>query len=116
MDFVDDGKNPQSVMAHINGEPLYEQRYSRVEVPNNQKVALFGRVLSSGDKSPEFVGKIWYFASTYLSPKKYNYIPCIRVTDGTAGMFDLHTKKFESNSGSGKFGYELMDGTYVAPQ
>lgn len=45
---------------------------------------------------------------------KFNGIPCLDST-GKPCMFDVVTKKPFHNLGKGEFGYELMDGTYVAP-
>ena len=55
-----------------------------------------------------------------------NFIPCYTtttVTDvndkqcsaGTVGMYDLVNGQFYTNKGTGTFGYETLDGTYVAP-
>lgn len=43
-----------------------------------------------------------------------NFIPAIDRT-GKPCMYDTITKKPFYNRGTGEFGYELMDGTYVAP-
>ena len=56
-----------------------------------------------------------------------NFIPCYStttVTDvdgierpvGTVGMYDTVEGKFYVNKGTGTFGYETEDGTYVSPQ
>ena len=56
-----------------------------------------------------------------------NFIPCYStttVTDvdrkecsaGTVGLYDTVEGKFYTNQGTGKFGYETEDGTYVAPK
>ena len=59
--------------------------------------------------------------------EKANFIPCYSVTtvtdsnnktcsSGTIGMYDTVTEQFYVNQGTGKFGYGMEDGTYVAPQ
>ena len=78
------------------------------------------------NKEGVFRGKI-YDIRIY---DKYNlikkFIPCCTttiVTDvngkqcsaGTAGLYDTVEGKFYTNQGSGTFGYETEDGTYVEP-
>ena len=43
-----------------------------------------------------------------------NFIPCLSKT-GKPCMYDTVSKQPFYNLGTGEFGYELMDGTYVAP-
>ena len=44
-----------------------------------------------------------------------NFIPCCRKYDNKIGMYDVVGKQFYDNQGTGEFGYEQIDGTYVAP-
>lgn len=43
------------------------------------------------------------------------FIPCLRKADGEIGVFNITTQTFLANAGTGTFGYETMNGTYVAP-
>jgi len=44
-----------------------------------------------------------------------NLLPKVRKFDNKPGLYDTISGLFLMNEGSGEFGYELMDGTYVAP-
>lgn len=43
------------------------------------------------------------------------FIPCLRKADGEIGVFNITTQTFLANAGTGTFGYETMNGTYIAP-
>lgn len=80
----------------------------------NSKLLLFG----TGTGSPfNGMGKAYYLKIyDNLSFEKIirNFIPSLDQT-GRPCMYDTVTKKPFYNSGTGEFGYELMDGTYIAP-
>ena len=40
---------------------------------------------------------------------KYNFIPCMRKSDGALGLYDLVNNKFYGNSGTGTFGYKMQN-------
>lgn len=44
-----------------------------------------------------------------------DFIPALRLKDRKPGMYDSVTDDFFVNVGDGEFGYELMNGTYIAP-
>lgn len=44
-----------------------------------------------------------------------NYVPCVRISDSVPGLYDLVSKTFLTNVGTGQFGYETLDGTHVSP-
>lgn len=46
---------------------------------------------------------------------EYSLFPAVRISDNKPGMYDMISNKFFVNSGTGEFGYELMDSTYAAP-
>lgn len=60
-------------------------------------------------------GYVRYFIPCYSTTTviDVNNQPCPKYT---VGMYDLVEGKFYTNQGSGTFGYELEDGTYVAPK
>ena len=76
--------------------------------------------------SETFFGRC-YSSSIYREELQIrNFIPCYStttVTDvdgverlaGTAGLYDTVEGKFYVNKGTGTFGYETLEGTYVAP-
>ena len=43
------------------------------------------------------------------------FIPCMRKSDNKVGVYNLITGTFLTNDGTGEFGYETLNGTYVAP-
>lgn len=49
------------------------------------------------------------------SELKHSFIAAVRNSDNKPCMFDTVTGQPFYNMGTGEFGYELMDGTYVAP-
>ena len=71
-------------------------------------------------------GKIKYFQIYENNIIVKNFVPCYSTTSvtdvdgeqclaGTIGMYDTVEGKFYINQGTGTFGYETEDGTYVAP-
>jgi len=43
------------------------------------------------------------------------FIPCMRKSDNKVGVYNIITGTFLTNDGTGEFGYETLNGTYVAP-
>lgn len=63
---------------------------------------LFGRNTNSGLTHP-FFGKIYYF-KLYEDKQLIHYlVPCIRKSDNKPGMYDLISRVFYTNNGSGEF-------------
>ena len=73
-----------------------------------QNVYLFGT--NRGATKRYFPGKIYRF----FVEGQINFIPALDQ-NGKPCMYDTISKQPFYNQGSGEFGYELMDGTYVAP-
>lgn len=68
-------------------------------------------------KSDKFIAKPWKVYGLSISKNGFpilEFIPAID-TDGTPCMYDTVTRKPFYNQGTGAFGYELEDGTYVEP-
>lgn len=70
--------------------------------------------------------KVYYCKIYNNNDLKRNFIPCdstttvtdldgIQRSEGTVGIYDTVTGQFYTNKGTGTFGYETQDGTYVAP-
>lgn len=53
--------------------------------------------------------KIWHFGELVR-----NFVPCVDMSNVPC-MYDTVSKQPFYNAGTGEFGYELMDGTYVEP-
>lgn len=91
-------------------------KLSKASNPNisNQSHALFARFRNN---IPRFYGvvKIYDFSFERNGSVIAKYIPAVRISDNKPGMYDIASKQFFVNKGTGEFGYETMDGTYVAP-
>ena len=85
---------------------------SFVNGKHNIPMFLFARD-TDGKANNFFYGKIYDFS--YDDGNQHvSFIPCLDIS-GKPCMFDLISRKPFYNMGTGEFGYELMDGTYVAP-
>lgn len=59
------------------------------------------------------VGK-WYYIKVYRSGTLVrDYVPCVRNSDGVAGLYDKVENKFYTNSGTGSFGSGAATGVLV---
>lgn len=59
------------------------------------------------------VGK-WYYIKVYRSGTLVrDYVPCVRNSDGVAGLYDKVENKFYTNSGTGSFGSGATTGGVV---
>lgn len=59
------------------------------------------------------VGK-WYYIKVYRSGTLVrDYVPCVRNSDGVAGLYDKVENKFYTNSGTGSFGSGATTGDVV---
>lgn len=59
------------------------------------------------------VGK-WYYIKVYRSGTLVrDYVPCVRNSDGVAGLYDKVENKFYTNSGTGSFGSGATTGDAV---
>lgn len=59
------------------------------------------------------VGK-WYYIKVYRSGTLLrDYVPCVRNSDGVAGLYDKVENKFYTNSGTGSFGSGAATGDAV---
>lgn len=102
------GRNKKDYPATIG--QIVEDDISFTISPNIYTMFLFAMnrigVLTFGGRH-----KIYYFEIV----DHINLIPAIRKSDNKPCMFDLATMTPFFNDGTGEFGYEKMDGTYVAP-
>ena len=77
---------------------------------NNVTISFLRRV---NRKNLSFVGKVFGYSAIENGEKVFDVVPVLK--EGNPGLYDVVTGTFFPNIGSGKFGYETLDGTYVAP-
>lgn len=92
----------------------------------NSNLCLYGTGIGTSFNAS---GKIYYlkiYDDLSQTNLIRNFIPCYsttavidvngkQCTAGTIGLYDTANRQFYVNKGSGTFGYETEDGTYVAP-
>lgn len=84
------------------------------ELPQTDDMfSLFARY-KKGIADQYFYGNIYNLNVIKNEKEILDFIPCLD-TSGKPCMYDTITKQPFYNQGTGEFGYELMDGTYVAP-
>lgn len=66
-------------------------------------ICLFGRLNYSSQLDIKGAVKIWYCKIYDNNALVRNFIPCIRIADSEAGMYDTVTKTFYTNDGTGEF-------------
>ena len=98
---------------------------------SNCLIAVFSFVDSNkvvrNSSNETFKGRIYKFIIYDKNNEQCNLVPCYTTTavtdvngnecsSGTIGLYDTVNNEFYTNQGTGKFGYETEDGTYVAPK
>lgn len=63
-----------------------------------------------------YTGKVALFEVFEDDIMRAQIIPLIRISDNKPFFYDTITETFASNLKTGEFGYEKLDGTYVAPR
>ena len=79
----------------------------------DSRFSLFARY-QKGVVNQRFFGNVYSLYIVRSGEEILHFIPCLDRL-GKPCMFDTVSKKPFYNLGTGEFGYELMDGTYVAP-
>lgn len=106
--------NNQSVADYTDIEfyKIYKLSASGTKSSYKGTIPLFA-VFDSAPNNVHFYSacRIYHFCI----PDIANLIPAIRKSDNKPGMYNTVSNLFSTNIGTGEFGYELMDGTYVAP-
>ena len=77
---------------------------------NNATISFLRRVTKN---ELSFVGRVFGYSAIENGEKVIDIVPVLK--EGNPGLYDVVTGTFFQNIGSGKFGYETLDGTYVAP-
>lgn len=86
---------------YINGTLYYtENNFNYVDI--NLNLFLLARNVD-GEASSFRAGTIWYFKMYQGGVLVRNMIPCYRIEDNEAGLYDLVENKFYSNAGEGAF-------------
>ena len=101
-------KNDAFYLDGIEQTIARENQYASGDLGIAKNVYLFGT--NRGTTKRYFSGRIYRF----FVEGQINLIPALDK-NGTPCMYDTVSKQPFYNKGSGKFGYELTDGTYVAP-
>lgn len=117
---VDYNGNTHIENVYFNNSLKYTQDWTSAYSGANNKVAVIGM----GDKNNTWwtnisanryaqVGK-WYYIKVYRSGTLVrDYVPCVRNSDGVAGLYDKVENKFYTNSGTGSFGSGAATGVVV---
>lgn len=93
-----------------DGTKIESTIISNTETVNDSPLYLFAFNKSNVQKGCKiYESKIWDHGELM-----FNGIPALDL-NGVPCMYDTVSKKPYYNTGTGEFGYELMDGTYVAP-
>ena len=80
----------------------------------SNKLIIFGRVKASDSSIACGVERIRRYRMTDGSRISHDYVPCLRIYDNKPGMFDLITRQFLTNQGTGEF-IVGIDGVGYAP-
>lgn len=114
-----------------NGKLVFESNSLDITTTSESKIhfGLFGKLNVDGSAEANTIAnmRLYEFTVERNNSVVYNFIPCYTTTtvtdvDGisrlrdTIGLYDTVNGQFYVNKGTGTFGYELEDGTYVAPQ
>lgn len=111
--LYDGGTHKETVL--FNGVNKYNKDWSGYAGDNN-KVVIIGmgnkdNALWTGGKPQS--GK-WYYVKFYKNGNLLrDYVPCVRNSDGVAGLYDKVENKFYTNSGTGSFGSGAATGDAV---
>lgn len=88
--------------CYVNNEIKYSFTDTRTEYTGGYEAYMFGRNQSNGiEARGKF--KIYYFKIWTNNILTHSFIPCYRKSDNVAGMYDIVTKTFFINSGTGDF-------------
>lgn len=117
---VDYNGNTHIENVYFNNTLKYTQDWTSAYSGAKNKVAVIGMGNAentwwtniSANKYAQ-VGK-WYYIKVYRSGTLVrDYVPCVRNSDGVAGLYDKVENKFYTNSGTGSFGSGAATGDAV---
>lgn len=102
--------NGESLSCLCNGT-LYTEINNTINLTNLTSIVLCATRVGNS-VSATIPCKFWGFKVQKEGKTVCNLIPVMRTSDGTVGMYDLHRRKFLTNSGTGKF----IAGNFVLPK
>ncbi|GEM_PF-1749269 len=117
---VDYNGNTHIENVYFNDVLKYNQDWTSAYSGAKNKVAVIGMGNAenawwtniSANKYAQ-IGK-WYYIKVYRSGTLVrDYVPCVRNSDGVAGLYDKVENKFYTNSGTGSFGSGATTGDVV---
>lgn len=117
---VDYNGNTHIENVYFNDVLKYNQDWTSAYSGAKNKVAVIGMGNAentwwtniSANKYAQ-IGK-WYYIKVYRSGTLVrDYVPCVRNSDGVAGLYDKVENKFYTNSGTGSFGSGAATGDAV---
>lgn len=95
-------------LIKYNGE-TYTGRLLWDDSLSGYPIGLFCRAIRGTYMSNSLSCARIYSLSFTSSTQNANYIPCLRISDGEAGMYDSVSKQFFTNQGFGKFKYKILE-------
>lgn len=98
---------------YIDGIRKYNNRQTTFQC-SYPCLLFWGSTEGTGDSGRLPYGRIYYCKIWESDVIQRDFIPCLDPNDRPC-MFDLVTQQPFYNQGTGTFGYETMDGTFVAP-
>lgn len=108
------GKVPFTEVATIKLDPVakkatmngVEFEIAYTDTVEAVSLWLFARNQKSNSANYRSTTKMWYCKMWDGDTLVRDFVPCYRKSDGEAGMYDLVTKTFFTNAGTGEFSYE----------
>ena len=94
------------VTAYVDGDLFFSQERSGTVPETGATCACFGARASDGNilGIPNlYKGKVYSIKVSKHNTMLANYIPCVRKSDSKPGMYDIVSKTFYTNAGTGEF-------------
>ena len=98
----------------VNGTQLNSTAFSSSGFTTSSWPLYFGGINENGSGTDRpFIGQIYDIKIWQGSTLVRDYVPCVRNSDGVAGLYDKVENKFYTNSGTGSFGSGAATGGVV---
>lgn len=98
----------------VNGTQLNSTAFSSSGFTTSSWPLYFGGINENGSGTDRpFTGQIYDIKIWQGSTLVRDYVPCVRNSDGVAGLYDKVENKFYTNSGTGSFGSGAATGGVV---
>lgn len=108
-----------NIMHDKNGDVYLDDTYVGNHPNMYDKSSMYIGLLSYVNQSSiysNYTGKVALFEAFEDDIMRAQIIPLIRISDNKPFFYNTVTEEFASNLKTGEFGYEKLDGTYVAPR